>query len=81
LSLDASHRSKYCDAMRYFFNIVGGSELFPDELGRSLPTLESAKRHAKVLADELRKGGDFCGSSLVRVVDEDGNTVFECSAS
>jgi hypothetical protein len=64
LSLDASRRSKYCDAMRYFFHIVGGSELFPDELGRSLPTLESAKRHAKVLAEELRKGGDFCGSSL-----------------
>jgi len=68
-------------ATRNFFHIVGGSELFPDELGRSLPTLESAKRHAKVLADELRKGGDFCGSSLVRVVDEDGNTVFECSVS
>ena len=81
MSLDASRRSKYCDAMRYFFHIVGGSELFPDELGRSLPTLESAKRHAKVLADELRKGGDFCGSSLVRVVDDDGNTVFECSVS
>jgi Domain of unknown function (DUF6894) len=67
--------------MLYFFHIVGGSELFPDELGRSLPTLESAKRHAKVLADELRKGGDFCGSSLVRAVDEDGNTVFECTVS
>jgi hypothetical protein len=26
----------------------------------------------------LRKGGDFYGSSLVRVVDEHGNTVFEC---
>jgi hypothetical protein len=63
--------------MHYFFHIVGGSELFPDELGRSLPTLESAKRHAKVLAEELGKGGDFCGSSLVRVVDEQGNTVFE----
>ena len=65
----------------YFFHIVGGSELFPDELGRSLPTLESAKRHAKVLAEELRKGGDFCESSLVRVVDEHGNTVFECPVS
>jgi hypothetical protein len=35
-SLDASRRSNYCDAMRYFFHIVGGSELFPDELGRNL---------------------------------------------
>ena len=67
--------------MRYFFHIVGGSELFPDELGRSLLTLESAKRHAKVLVEELRKGGDFYGSSLVRVVDEHGNTVFECPVS
>jgi hypothetical protein len=67
--------------MRYFFHIVGGSELFPDELGRSLPTLESAKRHAKVLGEELRKGGDFYESSLVRVVDEHGNIVFECPVS
>jgi hypothetical protein len=81
LSLDASRRSNYCDAMRYFFHIIGGSELFPDELGRSLPNLESAKRHAKVLAAELEKGGDFCGSSLVRVVDEHGNTLFECPVS
>jgi hypothetical protein len=81
LSLDASRRSKYCDAMLYFFHIVSGSELFSDELGRSLPTLESVKRHANVLADELRKGGDFCGTSLVRVVDERGNTVFECPVS
>ena len=69
-----------CDAMRYLFHIVGGSELFPDELGRCLPTLESAKRHAEVLAEQLM-GGDFCGSSLVRVVDEHGNALFECGAS
>ena len=55
--------------------------MFPDELGRSLLTLESAKRHAKVLVEELRKGGDFYGSSEVRVVDEHGNTVFECPVS
>jgi hypothetical protein len=29
----------------------------------------------------LRKGGDFYGSSFVRVVDEQGNTVFEYSVS
>jgi hypothetical protein len=67
--------------MRYFFHIAGGSELVPDELGRRLPSLESAKRHARVLADELRRGGDFCGSSFVRVVNERGNTLFECPVS
>jgi hypothetical protein len=65
--------------MRYFFHIVGGSELFPDELGRSLP--ESAKRHAKVLAEELRKGGELCRSSLVIVSDENDKKLFECGAS
>ena len=45
--------------MRYFFHIVGGSELFPDELGRSLPTLESARRNAKVLAEELERAAIF----------------------
>ena len=81
LSLEESRRSIYCDAMRYFFHIVGNSKLFPDELGRDLLTLESAKRHAKVLAEELRKGGDFCGSCFVRVVDEQGNALFECPVS
>jgi hypothetical protein len=67
--------------MIYFFHIVGGSELYPDELGRILPTLESAIRHANVLVEELRRGGDFHGSSLVRVVDEHGSTVLECPVS
>jgi hypothetical protein len=80
-SLDVSRRSNYCDVMRYFFHIAGRSELFPDELGSSPLTLESAKRHAAVLVEELRKGGDFCASSTVRVVDEQGSTVFECPVS
>jgi hypothetical protein len=67
--------------MRYFFHIVGGLELFPDELGQSLPTLESAKRHAKVLTEELRRGGELCWSSLVIVSDENGRKFFECGAS
>ena len=67
--------------MRYFFHIIGGSRLYPDELGRSLLTLESAKCHARVLAEELQKGGDFCGSCFVRVVDERGNSLFECPVS
>jgi hypothetical protein len=81
VSLAVSRRWNYRDAIRYFFHIVGGSEMFPDELGRTLLTLESAKRHAKVLVEELRKGGDFYVSSLVRVVNEHGNTVFECPVS
>ena len=67
--------------MRYFFHISDGSKLFPDDAGSNLPSLAYAKRMAVVVADELKKGGDFYGSSLVRVVDEHGNTVFEYGTS
>jgi len=78
LSLDSNDRANYHDAMRYFFDIVGGSELHSDEYGRDLRTFASAQRFARMLAAELRKGGRFCGSSFVRVVDEDDQTVLEC---
>jgi hypothetical protein len=81
LSLDASGGANYFDAMRYFFHIVGGSVVYSDELGRDLLSLESAQRHAKVLAEELQNDGDFCGSTFVRVLDEFGRTVFEYPVS
>jgi hypothetical protein len=67
--------------MRYFFHIFDGSELHPDELGNNLPSLEYAKRLAEVVADELKKGGEFSRSSLVVVADENDNILFECGAS
>ena len=66
--------------MRYFFHILDGSKLFPDDAGNILPSLEYAKRLAEVVADELKKGGEFCRTSLVIVADENGNKVFECGA-
>jgi hypothetical protein len=81
LSLDASRRSNYCGAMRYFFHIFNGSILSSDDAGTFLPSLEYAKRMAVVVADELKKGGEFCRSSLVIVSDENGNKLFECGAS
>jgi hypothetical protein len=53
--------------MRYFFHIFDGSELHPDDVGNNLPSLEYARRLAEVVADELKKGGDFSRSSLVIV--------------
>jgi hypothetical protein len=67
--------------MRYFFHIFGGSKFSPDEAGSNLPSLEYAKRMAVVVADELKKGGEFCRWSLVIVSDENGKKLFECSAS
>jgi hypothetical protein len=81
LSLDASRRSNYCGAMRYFFHIFDGSKFSPDEAGSNLPSLEYAKRMAVVVADELKKGSEFCRSSLVIVSDENGKKLFECGAS
>ena len=67
--------------MRYFFHIFDGSELHPDDVGNNLASLECAKRLAEVIADELKKGGEFSPSSLVVVADEDDNILFECGAS
>jgi hypothetical protein len=67
--------------MRYFFHIFDGSELHPDDTGNNLPSLEHAKRLAEIVADELKKGGEFSRSSLVVVADENDNILFECGAS
>jgi hypothetical protein len=65
--------------MRYFFHIFDGSELHPDDVGNNLPSLEHARR--QVIADELKKGGEFSRSSLVIVADENDNILLECGAS
>jgi hypothetical protein len=56
LSLDASRRVTYCGAMRYFFHIASRSESLSMNWDVVF-LLESAKRHAEVLVEELRKGG------------------------
>ena len=66
--------------MRYFFHIFHGPKVFPDEDGNRLSSPELAIRQAKVLAVELSKAGEFCRSSLVLVLDENGNNIFGCRA-
>jgi hypothetical protein len=67
--------------MRYFFHIFDGSELHPDDVGNNLPSLEYARRLAEVVADELKRGGEFSRSSLVIVADENDNILFESRVS
>jgi hypothetical protein len=67
--------------MRYFFHILDGPKVFPDEVGRSLSSPEEAIHQAKFLAAELRKAGEFCRLNLILVVDENGQRIFECQAS
>lgn len=67
--------------MRYYFHIFDGSVLHPDDVGNALPDVDCAKRMAGVVADELRKGGEFARSNLVVVADENDDIVFACGAS
>jgi hypothetical protein len=67
--------------MRYFFHIFDGSELHPDDVGNNLPSLEYARRLAEVVADKLKKGGEFPRSSLVIVADENDNILLESQVS
>jgi hypothetical protein len=67
--------------MRYFFHIVDGSKVFPDEIGNRLSSPEAAISQAKVIAAELSKAGEFCRSNLVLVLDENGKIIFRCRAA
>jgi hypothetical protein len=67
--------------MRYFFHILHGPKVFPDENGNRLSSPELAIRQAKVLAVELGKAGELCRSSLVIVLDENGRGIFGCRAA
>jgi hypothetical protein len=66
--------------MRFFFHIFDGSELHPDDVGNNLPSRDCAKRLAEVVADELKKGGEFSRSSLVVVANENDDIIFACGA-
>jgi hypothetical protein len=74
-------RPNYWKAVRYFFHIFDGRKVFPDEDGNRLSSPELAIRQAKVLAAELSKACEFCRSSFVFVLDENGKDIFGCRAA
>jgi hypothetical protein len=74
-------RPNYWKAMRYFFHIFDGPKVFPDEDGNRLSSPELAIRQASALAAELSKAGEFCRSSFVFVLDENGKSIFGCRAA
>jgi len=71
----------YRQPMRYFFHIVDGPKVFPDEGGSSLSSPEIAVQQAKALARELTMAGALCRSNLVLVLDETGDIIFKCWAA
>ena len=68
----------YRRPMRYFFHILDGPKVYPDECGISFSGPELAVLQAKSLALELRKAGALCRSNLVLVLDETGGIIFNC---
>ncbi|UFS75575.1 hypothetical protein LPB73_27580 [Tardiphaga sp. 37S4] len=67
--------------MRYFFHILDGPKVVPDEVGSRLSNPKLAITQARALATELGKAGALCGSHLVFVLDENGNRIFGCRAN
>jgi hypothetical protein len=67
--------------MQYFFHILDGPKVFPDEGGSNLSSPEIAVRQAKALAHELTKAGALCLSNQVLVLDETGSIIFKCRAA
>ncbi|MGM4930440.1 DUF6894 family protein [Tardiphaga sp. 619_E2_N8_5] len=67
--------------MRYYFHILHGPKVFPDEVGSRLSNAKIAITQAQALATELSKAGALCRSSLVFVLDENGNRIFRCRAN
>ena len=55
--------------MRYFFPIVDRYGLSPDESGCEHVDQDAAMLHARRIAEELAKAGEFVRSSFVFVAD------------
>jgi hypothetical protein len=53
--------------MRYFFHIVDKYGLCPDGTGHEYADQEAAVLHARHIASELAKAGEFCRSGFVLV--------------
>jgi hypothetical protein len=64
--------------MRYFFHILNGPKVFPDEDGTRLSSPALAILQARALVVELSKAGEFCRFNLVFVLDENGSNIFAC---
>jgi hypothetical protein len=62
----------------YFFHILDGQKIFPDDFGKTFSTSDEAIEQARCLAAELRKAGEFSRSNRVIVTDESGQRIFEC---
>jgi hypothetical protein len=67
LSLEVGNAPAYSSDMRYFFHIVDKYGLSPDRTGHEHADEDAAVLHARRIAAELAKAGEFFRSSYVLV--------------
>lgn len=71
--------------MRLFFHLTNGLDFIRDEEGVDVPSLEWARREAKVAVQELRRDDDFdpmrWNGWRLEVTDADGTVVMHISLS
>ena len=56
---------------RYFFNLKDG-KVTADDVGMMLPDLQEARRHARIVANELARGGDGTREFEIIITDKSG---------
>lgn len=63
--------------MLYYFNIIEGTDEFPDPEGSELPDEQAAQIEALAIAEELEREfpGRFLHNSVVEVISEIGKRV------
>ena len=67
LSLEAGRAPAYSVCMRYFFHIADKYGLCPDSTGHEYADQDAAALHARHIATELAKAGEFFRASFVLV--------------
>jgi len=77
--LDESQTGVLAEGSRFYFHVESGSR-YPDETGSVFSTLDDARAHAFVLAQELAQDEGWHGSSIL-VMDELGEEVIRVRVS
>jgi uncharacterized protein DUF6894 len=58
--------------MRYFFHVVGGRKIYPDEMGEDFTRIDDARAYAAAISGELAVDAGSYPGFAVRIEDETG---------
>ncbi|MGA2129406.1 MAG: hypothetical protein ABSG76_25010 [Xanthobacteraceae bacterium] len=59
--------------MRYFFHVVGGRKIYPDENGQDFTRIDDARAFAAAISGELAVDAASYPGFAVRIEDESGH--------